>query len=151
MSAETNKAIIRCWIEEGWNQGKAELAHELYADEFIARDTDNPDHLWRGPAGIKQYLLQLRSTFPDIHFTIDYLFSEGELVVGAFTIRGTQQGYYGELPPSGRRVEFKAVDIWRIVNGKIVERCIASIDRLGLLQQLGALPPSASGSGASPE
>jgi steroid delta-isomerase-like uncharacterized protein len=151
MSAETNKAIIRRWIEEGWNQGKADLADELYADEFIARDTDDPNHLLRGPAGIRQYLIQLRSTFPDIHFTIDHLFGEGNLVVGAFTIRGTHQGYYGDLPPSGRRVEFKAVDIWRIVDGKIVERCIASIDRLGLLQQLGALPSSGSGSGASPE
>jgi hypothetical protein len=32
------------------------------------------------------------------------------------------------------------VDIWRFAGGKIVERCIASIDQLGLLQQLGAIP-----------
>ena len=140
MSVEQNKAIIRRWIEEAWNQGKVELADEFYAADFSAVDADDPERILHGPADIKQYAIRLRAAFPDIHFTIDHLFAEGDKVVGTFTIRGTHQGYYGDIAPTGRKVVFKAVDIWRFANGKIAERCVASIDRLGLLQQLGAVP-----------
>jgi steroid delta-isomerase-like uncharacterized protein len=145
MSAEQNKAIIRCWIEEAWNQGRVELADEFYAADFTAIDTDDPERVLRGPADIKEYCRRLRSAFPDIHFTIDHLLAEGDKVVGSFTIRGTHQGYYGAIAPTGKKVVFKAVDIWRFADGKIAERCIASIDRLGLLQQLGAIPPLVKG------
>ena len=141
MSAEQNKAIIRRWIEEAWNQGKVELADEFYAADFTAIDADDPERVLQGPADIKEYFMRLRGAFPDIHFTIDQLFAEGDKVVGSFTIRGTHQGYYGAIAPTGKKVVFKAVDIWRFANGRIAERCIASIDRLGLLQQLGAIPP----------
>lgn len=141
MSAEHNKAIIRRWIEEAWNQGNIDLADELYADAFIAHDIDQPEQILRGPKDIKAYALRLRSAFPDIHFTIDHLLAEGDKVVGAFTIHGTHRGYYGNIAPTGRAIIFKAVDVWRFENGKIVERCVASVDRLGLMQQLGAVPP----------
>lgn len=141
MSAEQNKAIIRRWIEEAWNQGRVEIADELYAGDFRAQDIDEPDRPLHGPQDIKEYVLRTRAAFPDIHFTIDHLLAEGDKVVGAFTIRGTHRGYFGTIAPTGRRVVFKAVDIWRFEKGKIAERCIASIDRLDLMQQLGAVPP----------
>jgi steroid delta-isomerase-like uncharacterized protein len=139
MSVEENKAIIRRWIEEGWNQGKADLADELYSLEFSAQDIDQPDKNLRGPEDIKAYVRQLRNAFPDIHFTIDHLFGEDDKVVGAFTIRGTHQGDFAGIAPTGKKVMFKAVDIWRLKDGKIVERCIARIDRLDLMQQLDAI------------
>lgn len=139
MSSATNKAVIRRWIEEAWNQGRVELADELYAADFTARDADDPGRILRGPEDIKHYVRSLRAAFPDIHFTIDHLFAEGDKVVGAFTIRGTHLGMLGDIPPTGRAVEFQAVDIWRLRDGRIVERCIASIDRLGLYEQLGAV------------
>lgn len=145
MSTERHKAIIRRWIEEGWNQGKLELADEIYAADYTAIDTDDPTRILHGPADIKDYARRLRGAFPDIHFTIDHLFAEDDKVVGAFTIRGSHQGYYGDIAPTGRPVTFKAVDIWRFADGKIAERCIASIDRLGLLQQLGAIAQPESG------
>lgn len=139
MSVEENKAIIRRWIEEGWNQGKAELADELYAADFSALDIDEPKKNLRGPEDIKTYLRQMRTAFPDIHFTIDHLFGEDDRVVGAFTIRGTHRGDFAGIAPTGRKVMFQAVDIWRLKDGKIAERCIARIDRLDLMEQLGAI------------
>jgi predicted ester cyclase len=139
MSAEENKAIIRRWIEEAWNQGKVDIADELYADDFIAKDIDDPDKLLQGPDGIKQYVIATRAAFPDIHFTIDHLLAEGDKVVGAFTICGTHKGFLGDIEPTGKRIIFKAVDIWRFADSKIVERCVANVDRLSLLQQLDVL------------
>jgi steroid delta-isomerase-like uncharacterized protein len=140
MSVENNKAVIRRWIEEAWNQGNSDLADELYCSDFVARDIDNSTPTIQGPAGIKNYLVAMRNAFPDIHFTIDHLFAEGDRVVGAFTIRGTHRGDFGDIPATGKRIVFQAVDIWRFKNGKIVERSVALIDRLNLMQQLGVLP-----------
>lgn len=140
MSAEENKAVICRWIKEAWNQGNVNIADELYADDFIATDIDDPAKTLQGPRDIKQYVIATRSAFPDIHFTIDHLLAEGDKVVGAFTIRGTHKGFFEDIAPTGKQVIFKAVDIWRFANAKIVERCVASVDRLALLQQLDVLP-----------
>lgn len=141
MVLEVNKAVIKRWIEEGWNQGKVELADELYTEDFSAWDVDEPDRRLQGKADIKDYVKRTRSAFPDIHFTIDHLLAEGDKVVGAFTIRGTHRGEFAGVAPTGKKVVFKAVDIWRLQDGKIAERYIASIDRLDLMQQLGVLVP----------
>ena len=140
MSAEENKATIRRWIEEAWNQGNVDIAEEIYAADYTARDVNNPDRTLKGPAGIKLSVMETRSSFPDIHFTIDHLVAEGDKVVGAFTIQGTHKGSLLSIPATGKKVTFTAVDIWRFENGKIVERCCANVDRLGLLQQLGVVP-----------
>ena len=141
MSTEQNKAIIRRWIEEGWNQGNTDMADEVYASGFTAKDIHDQSKVLRGPQSIKQSVMETRAALPDVHFTIDHLIAEGDLVVGAFTIRGTHQGDLEGIPATGKEVAFSAVDIWRFEDGKIVERCLASVDRLGLMQQLGIIPP----------
>jgi len=140
MSAEENKAIIRRWIEEAWNNGNVNIADEIYAPNFVAKDINDPNKVLRGPEGIKQSVIATRAAFPDIHFTIDHLIAEGEKVVGAFTISGTHKGNLLGIPPTGKKVVFTAIDIWRFESGRIVERCLASVDRLGLMQQLGVVP-----------
>ena len=57
-----------------------------------------------------------------------------------FTIRGTHQGEGMGIPPTGKRVVSTGIDIFRIADGRIVERW-GEVDDLGLRQQLGALPP----------
>ena len=43
------------------------------------------------------------------------------------------------IPPTGREVEILVIDIVRVEDGRIVEHWNV-VDRLGLLQQLGAIP-----------
>ena len=139
MSAEENKAAIQRWIEEAWNKGNINIADEIYASNYTAQDIEDPNKVLRGPEGIKQSVIKMRTALPDIHFTIDHLVAEADKVVGAFTIRGTHKGDLGSIPPTGKQVVFKAIDIWRFEGGKIVERCLAVVDRLGMMQQLGVV------------
>ena len=57
-----------------------------------------------------------------------------------FTARGTHKGEFQGIPPTGKQVTLSGINIQHIVDGKIVENWV-SLDALGMLQQLGVLPP----------
>jgi predicted ester cyclase len=81
-----------------------------------------------------------RAAFPDGSMTIEDMIAEGEKVVTRKTYRGTHQGELLSIPPTGRHVSVGLIDIMRIVDGKVVEHWNVG-DDLGMLQQLGVIPP----------
>ena len=137
MSSASNRAIITRWIEEGWNAGNLDIADELYAPDFFAPSMEDGVPDLHGPEGAKAMVQRLRSAFPDVHFRIDHLVSEGDIVVGAFTIEGTHLGNLHGVPPTGKHVRFEAIDIWRLKDGRIAERKAAVADVFSMLRQLG--------------
>ncbi|MFT4603008.1 MAG: steroid delta-isomerase-like uncharacterized protein [Arenicella sp.] len=139
MSTEINKKVVRDWIEEGWNKGNIDMAEEFYSPEYRAAPMAENEAPLVGIKAIKQLVLDVRRAFPDIHFKINSLVAEGDMVVGAFDIEGTHQGEFFNTPATGKKVNFTAIDIWRFDSGKIVERPVAVADFLGLLQQIGAV------------
>lgn len=122
MSVEENKALIRRYVEEVYNQQDIDAARK-YIDESA------PD------SGI-DHLQQFFNAFPDSHTTLLDLFGEGEKVVAYLFMTATNKGPFAGQPPTGRKVEFHSIRIYRIVNNKIVESW-AMQDRLGLMEQLG--------------
>src|SRR6266576_1912840 len=74
-----------------------------------------------GPEGVKQLVSWLRTAFPDIHTSTDDVVAEADKVVVRFTIRGTHQGEGMGFPPTGKRVVYTGIDIFRITDGRIVE------------------------------
>lgn len=70
---------------------------------------------------------------------MDDALAEGDTVSVRFTGRGTHQGTFNGIPPTGKQITFAGQAIYRIADGKIQEGW-ALFDALGLLQQLGALP-----------
>ena len=79
------------------------------------------------------------TAFPDLHFTVEDLIAEGDKVVARLTVRGTQQGAFMGIPPTGKHVTVTGIDINRLAGGKSVEHWL-NMDTLGLLQQLGVIP-----------
>ncbi len=76
--------------------------------------------------------------FPDgLFFEHDEAIAEGDMVAVRWTARGVHKGELFGVPPSGKEISFWGVDIYRIVNGKIVEAYVVYA-RLPILQQLGA-------------
>ncbi|MDQ5854090.1 MAG: ester cyclase, partial [Chloroflexota bacterium] len=57
-----------------------------------------------------------------------------------WTGRGTQQGELFGIPPTGKPVTVSGMTMARIQDGQGVEAWTQS-DNLGVLQQLGAIPP----------
>jgi predicted ester cyclase len=148
MSIEDNKAIFRRLIEELWNQGKLDVADELFtADAFSPSAPDLPP----GPAGTKMIAGMFLKAFPDLHITIEHEVADGDRVFGHLRQRGTHTGALvtpqGEVPPTGKPVDFNEMAIVKIVDGKIAESWYDT-DMVGLLMQIGVIPtpePAAAG------
>jgi steroid delta-isomerase-like uncharacterized protein len=143
MSLDRNKTIIRRYFDEAWNQGRLDLLDEIIAPNYINHDPAVPG-LPAGPQGLKPILAGFRAAFPDLHFTIEDLIAADDKVVTRWTMRGTHQGEFAGLAPTGQRVTTGGIQIERLVNGQIVEHWRKS-DDLGLMQQLGAFPAPAAG------
>ena len=135
---ETNKAIVRRSYEEMLNQRNLSLVDEFYAADFVSHMAGNPDI--HGAEGFKQFLAMLFVAFPDIHWTLEDIFAEGDEVVTRSTVLGTHQGEFMGAPPTGRQMMWTAIIINRLENGKFVEDW-CNADFLGLMQQLGVIPP----------
>jgi predicted ester cyclase len=137
MSTEVNKASVRRFYDEVFNK-----KNRAAIDEFIAPnqvDHAAPPGTPGGLAGAKQLLGMYLTAFPDFHLTVEDMIAEGDRVVARFTMRGTQQGAFMDIPPTGKQVTVTAIDINCISGGKSVEHWI-EMDTLGLLQQLGVIP-----------
>jgi steroid delta-isomerase-like uncharacterized protein len=93
-----------------------------------------------GLDGYLQILTMMRSAFPDIHWTLQETVAEGEKIVARFETRGTHTGApFMGFPASGKPFCMTAVNIYRFVEGKVVEE-LGQPDIFGLMVQIGAIP-----------
>jgi|SRR5215207_5477950 len=139
MSAETNKAIARRFLEEAWNKGNLAVLDEIIAENHFNKGPSTLPESPAGPTGAKQAVALYRNAFPDIHFTIDEQLAEGENVLTRWTADGTQTGELQGLPATGKSATVTGIAIDRIVNGKIAESW-GLFDYFAMMQQLGVIP-----------
>lgn len=135
MSAEDNKAIARR-AYDAINENDLDALDEMVASDFTEHDPAPGYGL--GLEGLKQYFSSLHTAFLDVHIDVEDMIAEGDKVVARVTASGTHQGEFMGIAPTGNRVEFSAIDIARIAEGKIVEHWSNS-DQLGMMQQLGVM------------
>jgi len=132
VSLEENKAIVRKVVE---TLNKRDLA---LLDEFVAPDFVDHAHRTRGLEEYKQYVTMVRKGFPDYNETIEDIIAEGDKVWVRNTFTGTHVGDFMGFAPTGKKITETAVQMYCIVNGKVVENLQVS-NPLGLLIQLGAV------------
>ena len=126
MSLEENKALVRREQAELWNHtGNLDAAAELFAPDRVEV--------------AKQEAANVRRGFPDLESTIEDLIAERDKVVAHWRAHATHQGEYMGIPPTGNRVNFRGISIYRIEEGQIAESWGLS-EELGLMRQIGAIP-----------
>ncbi|MFQ5794613.1 MAG: ester cyclase [Candidatus Bipolaricaulia bacterium] len=144
MSAtEANKDLFHRWFGEAWNKGNYDVAYEVVDSDFTVHGAGGQE-VKQGPEGVIELIKTWRNAFPDGQMTIDDLIAEGDLVVARLTWRGTHQGEFYGIAPTGNQVAVTSIGIDRIVDGKIVEGW-GEVDMLGMMQQLGVVPPPGEG------
>lgn len=117
------------------NPGDLDRADELVAADFVEHNP-TPGQV-PGLAGFKQVVSMLRAAFPDLRITTDELVAEGDKVSVRLTARGTHQGPFQGIPPTGNRVAWEGISMLRVADGQVVERWFHA-DVLGLRRQLEA-------------
>jgi steroid delta-isomerase-like uncharacterized protein len=136
MSTEEHKALVRRFDEEVWNGRNLSRVDELFAASHIFRAAGSPP---LDREGHRQMIAHFQDAFPDGRNTSEELLAEGDKVVQRWTFRGTHQGAFQGIPPTGRPVTLTGISIWRVDGGTIVESW-HELDTLGLMQQLGVIP-----------
>ncbi len=144
MSAEENKAIVRRFIEEVFNQRNVEAVDTYMASDYV--DYVIPPGVPPTREGFKQFIGMFLAAFPDFYYTIEDEIAEGDKVVNRLTARGTQQGELQGIPATGKQATWSEIHIGRMAGGQLVEHW-GSIDQLGMLQQLGVIPTPGQASG----
>jgi steroid delta-isomerase-like uncharacterized protein len=137
MTAE-NKVVMRRFVEF-INTGSEELAQELISPDAVFHVPGRPEPM-RGPAGYLAVVGMMRSGFPDIQWTLEEMISEDDKVAARFTMRGTHHGSFFGVPPTGKTIAVQAMNFYRLSGGQFVEER-GQPDLLGLLMQIGAVPP----------
>ncbi len=136
---ETNKALVRRWFREVWNEGREATIDELFAERGVAYGLGEGEAEVRGPAELKPFVRNLRDSFPDIQISIHDIMAEDDKVMVRVLLEGTHSGPGLGVPPTGRRIRVGGIVIIRISKEQFVEGW-NSWDQLGLLRQIGALP-----------
>jgi steroid delta-isomerase-like uncharacterized protein len=133
MQAESHKELVRRYYEALWNRWDLALADELIADTIIFRGSLGISV--QGREGFKEYMQAVRAAFPDFHNRIEELIAENDRVAARLTYTGTHQGELLGIAPTGRRVNYAGVALFRVVDNRIAEGWVLG-DVHGLLQQL---------------
>ena len=134
-----NKSTVTSFIDALFTKGDLGAVDEFLAEDFVNHDP--PVGVTADREGMRQAGAMFRAAFPDWHSDTGILVAEDNLVVEPFTASGTQQGEFFGVPASGRAVSLPGINIWRVRDGRIVERW-GRLDELGLLRQLGLVPAS---------
>ena len=130
---EENKASFRRYLEEAWNQSNLEVVDEIF-DRYISHQPNGSVHE-RGPEDVKRFVSEFRAAFPDLRLIMEEQIAEGDKVVSRGTIRGTHQGEFRGMAPTGKEMDIPGMAVFRFSKeGKVVESW-DSYDQLSLMRQ----------------
>jgi steroid delta-isomerase-like uncharacterized protein len=138
MAIHQTQSPIRRIFDEAFNQGNLAVVDELLSPDHLAHSSfgEAPN----GSQGLKWLIVLFRNAFPDLNCTVEDEIREGDKFSVHWTMRGTHKGYFLGNPPTGRSVKAQGILFARTENGRMIEACTL-IDQLGILQQLGLVPP----------
>ena len=122
MTIETNKAVVRRYIEEVINGGNLDVIDVLFAPEMHA--------------SVRGFATVADESFPDRREEILDLVAEGNTVMAHWVFRGTHRGLFYSIPPTGKQIEISGFGIYFLENGLISADAMC-MDWLDAVEQLG--------------
>lgn len=133
----TTAGIYKRFIDQLWNQRQLQALDALVAPELVglAAGADGP---LAGRDGVRRSAALLHRAVPDLTVVIEATVCEGERLAARSSWRGSHRGELLGVAASGRPLAFGAIEVVRVVDGRVVERW-SQLDWLALLQQIGAV------------
>ena len=143
ISLEQNKALVRGFID-AYNARKLDLVDDFVSPDYI----DHEKNI--GREGLKQLIAMGINAFPDWHETVKDIIAEGDKVWVLLSYSGTHKGEFMGLATTGKRIASKAVDVYRIVDGRLAEYWNVT-DNLNIFKQVGVVEITEKGKQLFPE
>jgi steroid delta-isomerase-like uncharacterized protein len=138
MGTEENKQVVRRAVEQCWNTGNEALVDELYSDDYLFHTEGGGEQ--RGRDSVKEWLRVLRGAMSDLRYEIGAIYAEDDRIAFRYTVTGTHDGEFQGIPATNRKLDLTGHMVMHMSDGKIKE-VWGYWDTLGLLQQLGLVPP----------
>jgi predicted SnoaL-like aldol condensation-catalyzing enzyme len=131
----TNKQVVALFIQKVFVEHDFNVLDDLMRDDYIQH---NPDVV-QGKKGFIDFFTATFKAIPDYKYAINKLVSEGDIVMAYCRNTGTHTGGpWLEKPPTGNRLDFHEVDIFRVQDGKIAEHWDVA-DTFILFKQVGII------------
>jgi steroid delta-isomerase-like uncharacterized protein len=130
------RSLVLRHIESVWNHGDWSALQELTTPEFRYYFGSQPG---RDRYDLEQFVTTVRQAFPDWRVQVEEIFAEGGLVAVRWRGEVTHLGAFQGIPPTGRRIIVRGINLYRVDAGKVAEEW-EQTDSLSILRQLGALP-----------
>lgn len=147
MGTDENRSVVMRAYLEGMNAKDMSVIRECFAPDYVNYFPAGQGEV-RGIEQFTAVLGEFLDAFDGLAFTVDDTVAEGDKVVLRWSAAGIHTGDYRGIPPTvviaptGRKISFSATDIYRVVNGRIVEEW-NTLDGLDIMRQMGALHPDA--------
>ena len=117
-----NIAVVKASYEKLWNEDDETMFDDLIEiPGYVHHENDKPDVVFTSYEQLDAGFDAAQITTPDVHYTINRIFADGDEVIVQWTATGTFTGAYGALEPHGLEMTFTGITIYRLENGKIVE------------------------------
>jgi steroid delta-isomerase-like uncharacterized protein len=133
-TTESNKAVVKDLIDGLFTKGDLGAVDTYLAEDFINHDP--PFGVTPDREGMRVAGAMMREAFPDWHSELHQLVAEGDIVVERFTASGTHRHEAMGVAPTGKTVSLPGINIFRLRDGRVVERW-GRLDELGFRRQLG--------------
>jgi predicted ester cyclase len=131
-----SRTLVEHWFNDVLTNHDLESLNTIALSEILIHQTAMPcEASYYGIRGIKHWLGEQWSSFPNLAIMDYFTLAQGDIVVARWTARGTSDGNFLILPPTGKTVEYTGVSMYRIEEGKIAE-IWETRNTLGIMQQL---------------
>ena len=114
-----NMKIIKHFYEYITSNNLIDELSDYIADSCIVRIGERIIPV--GIKGMKQHMIEVRKTYPDLKMIIIRQYTDGDTVISEFIMEGTHLGEWLGMKPTGKKLRMTGVDIDRLIDGKIVE------------------------------
>jgi predicted ester cyclase len=121
MGIRENAQLVERYLLGAWDKGDLTVVDETCAPDVSLFLSGNPEG-YRGTEAVKRLIAFVRGVFPDLFLRIEDTVAEDDRVAARWSTGGTQRGEWERgIPPTGRRVTWTGMSMYRLRNGRIVE------------------------------
>lgn len=128
----TPSELVKGLYEDCLNPRRLDRLPDYLADGFVGSNGE------QGPSGFRQTVERMVTAFPDLQFEIQDLFADGDKACVRWRFEAAHLGPLSGIAPTGKTAVQQGIAIYQACDGKLA-RAWLQVDRLGVLQQIGAL------------